>query len=335
MSASPRTIVVTGASAGLGRATVRRLARDGHRIALIARGLAGLQAAAEDVRAAGGTALVLQCDVADAAALEQAADRAERDLGPIEVWINCAMSTVQGRVLDLDARDVRRATDVTYLGSVFGIQSALRRMVPRDRGHVVQIGSVLGYRAAPTEAPYTGAKHALRAFCAATSAELRLQGSNVQITTLVPPAMNTPHFSWVRATTRGAPRPFPPAVQPEAVADQVAWAIAHPRRQRIVLDLPTVLAIPLGRTDFPVTGPLVGWILARGLQTRAARPPAPDGLHDPLDDDADVGARGSFGRLARTHLPEARLLRRPVASTVGLLAATGAVVGLRAVVGRG
>jgi NADP-dependent 3-hydroxy acid dehydrogenase YdfG len=277
---------------------------------------------------------VLRCDVADADAVEAAAGRAELELGPIDVWINCAMNTAQGRVLDLEARDVRRATDVTYLGSVFGIQSALRRMVPRDRGHVVQIGSVLGYRAAPTEAPYAAAKHALRAFCAATSAELRLHGSRVRITTLVPPAMNTPHFGWVRATTRGAPRPFPPAVQPEAVADQVAWAIAHPRRSRIVLDLPTVLAIPLGRTDFPVTGPVVGWILARGLQTRAARPQALDALHAPLDDDTDHGARGAFGHLARSRLPEARLLRQPVRSTLGALSAAAALVGLRTVARR-
>lgn len=336
MPVAPRTIVVTGASAGLGRATVRRLARDGHRIGLVARGRAGLEAAAAEVRDAGGTALVLRCDVADADAVEAVADRVERELGPIDVWINAAMSTVQGRVVDLDVADVRRATEVTYLGSVHGIRAALDRMAPRDRGHVVQIGSVLGHRAAPTEAPYAAAKHALRAFCTATAAELRLAGSGVRVTTFVPPAMNTPHFRWVRATTEGAPRPFPPAAQPEAVAEQLAWALEHPRRAHVICDLPTALAIPFGRTDLPVVGPMVGWVLARGLQRRTARPAGPDALHAPLDDDTDFGARGTFGRLARTHLPEARLLRRPAASAVGAdVAAVAAVLVARRTPTRG
>lgn len=334
MPVAARTIVVTGSSAGLGRATVRRLARDGHRIALIARGRAGLEAAAAEVRDAGGTSLVLRCDVADAAAVEGAADRVERELGPIDVWINCAMSTVQGRVVDVELADVRRATEVTYLGAVHGIHAALRRMVPRDRGHVVQIGSVLGHRSAPTEAPYAAAKHALRAFCTATAAELRLDGSAVRITTFVPPAMNTPHFGWVRTTTKGAPRPFPPAAQPEAVAEQLAWALEHPRRAHVICDLPTALAIPFGRTDLPAVGPAVGWVLARGLQRRVARPEGPDALDTPLDDAEDRGARGTFGRLARSRVPEARLLRRPVASTVGAGAAAAVVLALRRTPGR-
>lgn len=323
-----RAIVVTGASAGLGRATVRRLARDGHRIALVARGRAGLEAAAAEVRAAGGTALVLVCDVADAEALDDAATRAERELGPIDVWINCAMSTVQGRVVDTAAADIRRATEVTYLGSVHGLQSALRRMVPRDRGHVVQIGSALGTRAAPTQAAYSGAKHAIRGFCDAAAAELRHDGSRVRISLLLPPAMNTTHFGWVRTSTRGAPRPFPPLAQPEGVAEQIAWAIERPGRSRIVLDLASVLAVPFGRTDVPVLGPVVAALLAAGLQTRAARRPGPDNLRAPLDDLEDHGARGTFDREARTRIPEARLLRRPVASMVGGLAGVGGAAAL-------
>jgi len=325
MASSPRTVVVTGASAGLGRAIVRRLAADGHRIALIARGRAGLRAAADEVAAAGGTALVLPCDVADADALDAAAVRVERELGPIDVWINCAMATVQGRVLDVPAAELRRATEVTYLGSVHGIQSALRRMVPRDRGHVVQIGSALGVRGAPLQAGYSGAKHAIRGFCDAANAELRDDGSRVRITLLSPPAMNTTHFGWVRAHTRGAPRPFPPAVAPAAVAEQVAWVLEHPRRSRVVVDAATALAIPFGRTDAPVLGPVVGALIARGLQTRAARTDRPDALYAPLDDLVDRGSEGPFGGESRARLPEARVLRRPVASALVAAATLGAV----------
>lgn len=316
MPAAPRTIVITGASAGLGRALVRRLARDGHRLGLVARGRAGLDAAAEEARAAGGEALVLPCDVADADALDAAATRTEAELGPIDVWINCAMTAVQGRVLDTSARELRRVTEVTYLGSVHGIQSALRRMVPRDHGQIVQVGSALGVRGAPTQAGYTGAKHAIRGFCDAARAELRVDGSAVTITLLYPPAMNTTHFDWVRASTRGGPRPFPPVVEPEAVAEQVAWALEHPRRSRIVVDATTVLAIAFGRTDAPLVGPVVGALVARGLQTRAARPPRPDALFAPLDDDRDHGSRGGFGRESRTRLPEAVVVRRPFASAL-------------------
>jgi len=323
---APRTVVVTGASAGLGRAVARRLAEDGHRIALVARGRAGLEAAAGEVHAAGGTALVLVCDVADAPALDDAASRAEQELGPIDVWINCAMTAAQGRVLDLPAADLRRVTEVTYLGSVHGVQSALRRMVPRDRGHVLQIGSALGVRAAPTQAPYSAAKHAIRGFCDAAAAELHHDGSRVRITLFSPPAMNTTHFGWVRATTRGAPRPFPPVVQPEAVAKQVAWAIEHPERSHVTIDAASVLAVPFGRTGVPVLGPVVGALFTAGLQTRSALRPRPDALHAPLDDVRDHGARGTFGGEARSRIPEARILRHPVASLAGTAVAVAALV---------
>lgn len=321
----PRTIVITGASAGLGRAVVRRLARDGHRIGLVARGRAGLEAAAAEVRAAGGEALVLPCDVADAVALDAAATRVELELGPVDFWINAAMTAVQGRVLDVPAAEIGRVTEVTYLGSVHGIQSALRRMVPRDRGHILQIGSALGVRAGPLQAGYSGAKHAIRGFCDAASAELRADGSAVSITILHPPAMNTTHFGWVRAHTRGAPRPFPPVVQPEAVAEQVAWALEHPRRSRVVVDLSTVLAIPFGRVDAPVLGPVVGALIAAGLQTRRARRAGPDALFAPLDDLEDHGARGPFDAEARGSLPEAVVVRRPgIAAGVVAALAVGA-----------
>jgi NADP-dependent 3-hydroxy acid dehydrogenase YdfG len=289
-----------------------------------------LEAAAREVERAGGKALALPLDVADAQAVEAAAARVEAELGPIDVWINVAMTTVQGRVLDVSADEVRRATEVTYLGSVHGVQSALRRMVPRDRGHVLQIGSALGNHGAPTQAAYAGAKHAIRGFCDSAGAELRAQGSRVRITILSPPAMNTTHFDWVRAHTRGAPRPFPPVVAPAAVAEQVAWALEHPRRSRVVVDLPTVLSVAVGRTDVTVVGPLVAKVIARGLQTRAPLVPRPDALFVPQDDDEDHGSEGPFGRESRSTILEARLLRRPGTSAAVLAGALGAAALRRA-----
>lgn len=329
MTVARRTVVVTGASAGLGRAVVRRLAADGHRIGLIARGRAGLQAAADEVRRAGGEALVLPCDVADAEAVEAAADRVERELGPIEVWVNAAMTTVQGRTLDVSADELRRSTEVTYLGSAHGVRAALRRMVPRDRGHVLQIGSALGVRGAPLQGPYSGAKHAIRGYCDAASAELRGAGSRVRITVFAPPAMNTTHFTWVRSHTRGAPRPVPPVVRPDVVAEQVAWALEHPRRSRIAVDLATVASLAVGRTDTPVVGRLVGAVVTRGLQTRAPAHPRPDALFAPLDDAEDHGVEGPFGRESRGGLVEAPLVRRPVMATLAVAATVGAVVAAR------
>lgn len=329
MTVAVRTVVVTGASAGLGRAVARRLAADGHRLGLLARGRAGLEAAAREVREAGGTALVLPCDVADADAVEAAADRVERELGPIDVWINAAMTTVQGGVLDVTAEELRRSTEVTYLGSAHGVVSALRRMVPRDRGHVVQIGSALGVRGAPLQGAYSGAKHAIRGFCDAASADLRADGSRVRITILSPPAMNTTHFTWVRAHTRGAPRPVPPVVQPAAVAEQVAWVLEHPRRSRVAVDAATAVSLTVGRTDTPVVGRVVGAVISRGLQTRAALRPRPDALFAPLDDDEDHGVEGPFGRESRSRIVEAPIVRRPVLSGAVALATAGAALLVR------
>ncbi|MGX6450284.1 SDR family NAD(P)-dependent oxidoreductase, partial [Patulibacter sp. S7RM1-6] len=171
----------------------------------------GLEGAAADVRAAGGTPLVVPVDVADADAMEAAVGRIEDELGPIDAWVSGAMASVQAPTLDLTAEERRRVTEVTYLGALNGIVPVVRRMVERDRGHVVQIGSALGVRAAPPLALYSGAKHAVRGFLDALRAELRREGSAVRITLVLPPGMNTTHFGWARTRTPGAGRPFPPA----------------------------------------------------------------------------------------------------------------------------
>lgn len=304
----PRTIVVTGASAGLGRALVRVLAADGHRLGLIARGRAGLEGAAADVRAAGGTPLVVPVDVADADAMEAAVARIEDELGPIDAWVSCAMVSVQAPTLDLTADERRRVTEVTYLGALNGIVPVVRRMVARDRGHVVQIGSALGARGAPPLAAYSGAKHALRGFLDALRAELRLRGSAVRVTLVHPPGMNTTHFGWARTRTRGGGRPFPPVAQPEAVARAVRDVLDHPGPPVVAVDVTTPVALALGRLDLPVVGPAATAVIWRALQRRTP-PGARDNLHAPLDEHEDHGTHGPFGREARRRLPEARVLR--------------------------
>src|SRR3954452_8677351 len=193
-----RTIVITGASAGVVRATARGFARRGDRVALLARGRAGLEAAAADVRHLGGRPLVVPTDVADADAVEAAAERIEAELGPIDVWINNAMTAVLGEVADTSAAEFRRVTEVTYLGQVHGTQAALRRMLPRDRGQVILVGSALTNRGIPLQATYCGAKHAVKGFHESLRTELRHRGSKVGLSLVQLPGLNTTQFGWVR-----------------------------------------------------------------------------------------------------------------------------------------
>src|SRR3954471_24111072 len=224
-------VVITGASAGVGRATARAFGREGARVALIARGRAGLEAAAEEVRAAGGEALVVPCDVADAAAVDAAAARVEEAFGPIDVWVNVAMAAVLAEVAETSAEEFRRVTEVTYLGSVHGTQAALARMLPRDRGKIVQVGSALAYRGIPLQATYCGAKHAIQGFCESLRTELLHRGSGVSLTVVHLPGLNTTQFGWVRARTRGRPRPVAPVYDPAIAARAIAAAAEHPRRE--------------------------------------------------------------------------------------------------------
>jgi NAD(P)-dependent dehydrogenase (short-subunit alcohol dehydrogenase family) len=227
-------VVITGASAGVGRAAVRAFARQGADIGLIARGIDGLEGARREVEAAGGRALVLAADVADAGAIEAAAERVERELGPIGVWVNNAMVSVFSPVKDMEPDEFRRVTDVTYLGVVYGTLAALKRMLPRDRGAIVQVGSALAYRGIPLQAAYCGAKHAIQGFSESLRCELLHDGSNVHVTMVQLPAMNTPQFDWVKSRLPRKAQPVPPIYAPEIAADAIVWAASHRRREMSV-----------------------------------------------------------------------------------------------------
>ena len=287
-------VVITGASAGVGRATAVAFARQGARVALLARGRAGLEAAAAEVCAAGGHALVLPTDVADAEQVEAAADAVEREWGPIDVWVNDAMTAVLAEVTKTTAEDFRRVTEVTYLGSVHGALSALQRMAPRDRGKIIQVGSALCYRGIPLQATYCGAKHAILGFVESLRTELLHRNSNVGLTVVHLPGMNTPQFGWVKTALPHHPQPVPPIYQPEIAADAIVWAAHHERRE-IWVGWPTIKTI-VGQRVVP-------WYVDRYLakhgfgSQQTDRPIAPDRpnyLHQPVDDDADHGAHGIF-----------------------------------------
>jgi NAD(P)-dependent dehydrogenase (short-subunit alcohol dehydrogenase family) len=227
-------VVVTGASAGVGRAVAHEFGRRGARVGLVARGAPGLEGAREEVESLGGQALAVPTDVSDPAAVESAAEAVEDRFGPIDVWVNDAMATIFARFVDVRPEEFRRATEVTYLGTVHGTMSALRRMVPRDRGTIVQVGSALSYRAIPLQSAYCGAKFAVRGFTDSVRTELVHDGSRVWIAMVQLPAANTPQFSWCRARLPRHPQPVPPIYQPEVAARAVYWAAHHRRRELTV-----------------------------------------------------------------------------------------------------
>ena len=227
----PEVVVVTGASAGVGRAAAHAFARRGAHVGLVARGVQGLEEARSEVESLGGRALVLPADVADHEQVQAAAERCEEELGPIDVWVNTAMATVFARFLDVTPDEYRRATEVTYLGAVHGTMVALERMVPRDEGVVVQVGSALSYRAIPLQSAYCGAKFAIRGFTDSVRTELMHDGSNVWITMVQMPALNTPQFNWCRTRLPEHPQPVPPIFQPEVAGEAIHWAAHHRRRE--------------------------------------------------------------------------------------------------------
>lgn len=295
------TVVVTGASAGVGRAVARAFAERGASVALVARGRDGLHAAAREVEAAGGRALVLPLDTADAAAVEHAAARAEAELGPIDVWVNNAMVSVFAPVSQLTADEVRRVTEVTYLGYVHGTLSALRRMAPRDRGTIVQVGSALAYRSIPLQAAYCGAKHAIEGFTESLRCELRHDRSGVRVTSVHLPAVNTPQFGWVRNRLSRRAQPVPPIFQPEVAARAIVWAADRAPRE-LKVGWPTVRAVYLERV---VPGLLDRYLAAKGYDGQQTGEPAdpdgPDNLFGPLPGDA--GAHGRFDERAHRSSP--------------------------------
>lgn len=236
------TVVITGATSGIGRATARRFAVPGVRIALLARGTDGLDATRREIEAAGGRALVLPTDVADAAAVEAAAQRVEDELGPIDIWINNAMATVFAFLWDVEPGEFRRAGEVTYFGSVWGMQAALRRMRPRGRGTIVQVGSALAYRGIPLQSAYCGAKHGVQGVFESLRAELRHENSGVHLTAVHLPGVNTPQFEHARDKFATESQPVAPVYQPELAADAIHWA-AHHRRREVYVGLPTTYTI--------------------------------------------------------------------------------------------
>ena len=296
-----QVVVVTGASAGVGRATVQAFARRGARIGLIARGRAGLEGAKRDVERLGGEALILQADVADAEAVERAAERVEAELGPIDVWVNNAMTSVFSPVKEMTAEEFRRVTEVTYLGYVYGTLSALRRMLPRDRGAIVQVGSTLAYRGIPLQAAYCGAKHAIQGFCDSLRTELLHDGSNVRLTMVQMPALNTPQFRWVKSRLPNKAQPVPPIYQPEVAADAILFAADNDRRE-IWVGWPTVKGIAGNR--------IAPWYADQYLadhgfdsqQTdQPKEPDRPSNLWEPVDETEDHGAHGVFDDRAQDH----------------------------------
>jgi NAD(P)-dependent dehydrogenase (short-subunit alcohol dehydrogenase family) len=236
---NPEVVVITGASAGVGRATARAFARPGARIGLLARGRDGLEGARKEVEEAGAQCLVLPVDVAKADEIEGAAEAVEKNLGPIRVWVNNAMVSVFSPVKEMTHDEFHRVTEVTYLGCVYGTLAALRRMRPRNSGVIVQVGSALAYRGIPLQAAYCGAKHAIQGFTESLRSELLHDGSQVRLTMVQMPALSTPQFSWVKSRLPRKPQPVPPIFQPEVAAEAIVWA-AHHNRPEVYAGWPTV-----------------------------------------------------------------------------------------------
>ena len=289
-------VVITGSSAGLGRATAVAFARTGARIGLLARGPDGLNGACEDVRNAGGEPLAVPTDVAYCDQVEAAAEAVEKEFGPIDIWVNNAMTTVFSPLKKITAEEFKRATEVTYLGTVYGTMAALKRMLPRDRGCIVQVGSALAYRSIPLQAPYCGAKHAIRGFTNSLRSELEHDKSRVHLTMVQMPALNTPQFDWCKTRLPRHPQPVPPIFQPEVGAEAVLWA-AHHRRREVYVGGSTVKAI-LGNKVAP---DVLDHYLAHNAydaqqKEQPVSPDRPANLFEPVP--GDHGAHGIFDNRA-------------------------------------
>ncbi len=285
-------VVITGASAGLGRATAREFGKHGARVGLIARGVEGLEAAKREIESSGGEALVLPLDVADASAIENAANAVEREFGPIDIWVNNAMASVFSPIKEMQPEEYKRVTEVTYLGVVYGTLAALKRMLPRDRGTIVQVGSALAYRSIPLQSAYCAAKHAIAGFTDSLRCELLHDKSKVRVTMVQMPALNTPQFGWVKSRLKHRAQPVPPIFQPEVGAEAIYWAAHHTRREMYV-GWPTVEAI-VGNKVAP--GLLDRYLGKTGFGSQQTSEPEnpnrPDNLWEPLK--GDYGAHGRF-----------------------------------------
>jgi NAD(P)-dependent dehydrogenase (short-subunit alcohol dehydrogenase family) len=325
-----QVVVITGASAGVGRACARAFGARGDRVALLARGHSGLQGAARDVVAAGGTALPLVVDVSDAESVEAAAARIEAELGPIDVWVNVAFSSLFAPFHEINAKEFARTTEVTYLGFVYGTMAALRRMRERDRGAIVQVGSALAYRGIPLQSAYCGAKHAIQGFTESLRCELLHERSGVHVTMVQLPGVNTPQFSWVRNRMPHHAQPVPPIYQPEVAARAVVHAAEHPQRREYWVGS-TTMATLVANAIAP--GLLDRYLARTNVQAQQTDQPndpeAPGNLWEPLDDapGTDHGAHGEFDERSHTRDPQLWLSRHHGALGLGVGAALAVAAG--------
>jgi NAD(P)-dependent dehydrogenase (short-subunit alcohol dehydrogenase family) len=332
MSKEQPVIVVTGASKGVGRAIAERFARDGAHIALLARGRAALDSTALEVERLGGKAIVLPTDVADYDAVDAAASATEETLGEIDIWINDAMTTVFAFFDDIEPDEFRRATEVTYLGAVWGTHAALKRMLPRGRGTIVQVGSAMAYRGIPLQSPYCGAKHALKGFWESVRTELKHKDVDIHMPMVQLPGLNTPQFDHCRSKMPRKPMPVPPIYEPEVAADAVHLAAYDRRRRQVFVGAPTWYTI-LGERIAPWLG---DWYMGKTgvgsqLTNEPIDPPREGNLFEP--DPADPGAHGDFDGQAhpRSALLELSKHRRPLAAAVLGLGAASAAAAVAAI----
>jgi short-subunit dehydrogenase len=296
-------VVITGASAGIGRATAREFAKHGCKVALLARGRAGLEAAAMEVEELGGKALVIPTDVAHYDALERAANKVVGEWGQIDIWVNNAFAGIFSRFMDMDLDEYRRVTEVTYFGQVHGTRVALQHMLSRNSGAIVLVGSALAYRGIPLQSAYCAAKHALQGFQDSLRVELLAMDSKVRLTMVQLPGVNTPQFDWIRAHTKGTPRPVGAIYQPE-VAARAIWKAAHSSRKEWIVGAPAYQAIEANK----LASSLLDQQLARGnieaqQDNQPLEPDRKDNLFEPLDAEEDHGAHGRFDHQSRRNSP--------------------------------
>lgn len=329
MTRAPRVVVITGASAGVGREATRAFARRGDTVALIARDPERLEAARAEAEALGGRAIAISLDVADAAAVDRAADRIETELGPIDVWVNNAMAAVLAFVHETDAADFQRVMQVTFLGQVHGTLAALRHMRPRGHGTIIMVGSALAYRGIPLQATYCAAKHATRGFADALRCELMHERSGVRVTTVHLPGLNTTQFGWVKTTLHRHPKPVAPFYQPEIAAEAIVRASDHPRREVFVGG--STVATILGNRLSPRAADL--WLARTAVSGQQADrlidPDRPDYLYEPLS--GDRGSHGIFDDDATARSPTWWLTKHlGTACSAATFAIAAAVIGRHA-----
>ncbi|SDK43239.1 SDR family oxidoreductase [Arthrobacter sp. ok362] len=330
MEKAGRIVVITGSTGGIGRASAVAFGRQGAVVALLARGEAGLAGAAQEVEAAGGRAWTISVDVADAEAVDAAAERIERELGPIDVWVNVAFTSVFSPFSEITAGEFRRVTEVSYLGYVYGTISALRRMRPRNRGVIVQVGSALAYRGIPLQTAYCGAKHAIQGFNESLRCELLHESSGIHTTMVQMPAVNTPQFSWVLSRLPHHAQPVPPIYQPEVAARAVVYAADHPRRREYWVGGSTAGTL-IANSFAP--GLLDRYLAKTGFKAQQTSEPRradqPVNLWEPADSEKDFGTHGIFDSRSARHSAQLWASQHHTAvgaAAAGLLAAAAGVL---------